>query len=330
MSKKTKHRKRLGRHEVVGAGELLERYRAIRDFLWHEWGRIGLDLKRARNPDGIRTNLTRVPGVQWYPAFRDCPAVCLLEQGTAKVDWREVRLTRKEHERAKATVNRLQSEYQSAWREFQRIATAVNSVASESERNAAAGELHLRELEDSCKRGEVSLKETQKEEEAIRTRLNSQEAWYARNEVVRFVRKPRYHKTPVNFAKVMAGLPDYSWLRSLRKCNSIRVPPTVPPSRYLLWDLLETIVQGMKRLDKKKIEMKLQKELLQSTDIFLKNYVAPNWLYMKQALAYWRGKRFRRDALSYKIMGRFLDNVEKPNKTLIEAEIAKREQLVIS
>jgi hypothetical protein len=48
---------------------------------------------------------------------------------------------------------------------------------------------------------------------------------------------------------------------------------------------------------------------------------------MKRTFAEYRGKRFKRSELPYKIMGAYLARTESP-KSLAEVEFAKREQLV--
>jgi hypothetical protein len=61
------------------------------------------------------------------------------------------------------------------------------------------------------------LRDAHKNRKSLEALLASQEAWFARNEVVAFVRdrKQRYSKKADNFAKAMAGLPFYDWLYSV-------------------------------------------------------------------------------------------------------------------
>ena len=97
---------------------------------------------------------------------------------------------------------------------------------------------------------------------------------------------------------------------------------------YLLFEILKMVVKKVKPANLRKIEMKLRDELLrEETNASVMGYVGRNWAYMKQAFAECRGKGFNRAELPYRIMGKFLDNVERP-KTLPEIELAKREQLV--
>jgi len=97
---------------------------------------------------------------------------------------------------------------------------------------------------------------------------------------------------------------------------------------YQLFLILKLVVQSVEPLKLSKVELKLQIKLMDAeTDPLLKGWVAPNWWYMKQALADHRGKRFKRSELPYKIMGAYLARTESP-KSPAEVELAKREQLV--
>src|SRR3989442_15984648 len=102
MLKKTKNSKKLGRHQIISPEELFDRYKALKRFLEDNWGRIGLDLPRVRQPEDVRMALKLVPGVEWCRPFREQPAVCLLEYGTTKVGRRALSLTRQQHKDAVA------------------------------------------------------------------------------------------------------------------------------------------------------------------------------------------------------------------------------------
>jgi hypothetical protein len=88
------------------------------------------------------------------------------------------------------------------------------------------------------------------------------------------------------------------------------------------------IVRKTKPLNLSEVEMKLREKLLrEDTDPVLRSHIASRWAYIKQAFAECRGKRFKRAGLPYKMMGRFLENSERPH-TIAEAELAERDQLV--
>jgi hypothetical protein len=192
----------------------------------------------------------------------------------------------------------------------------------------AAEKFKLRELTASASRLEAEFRQAQKRRQELKEKLLSQSAWYGRNEIVKFARSRRHVATPVTFAKAMAGLPEYGWIHSFRKCKQIKEEPGAHIEYpYQLLQLLRELSRKMKPLDLGKLEKKLQNKLLdQDANWLLREYVSPRWAYMKQAFAECRGKRFDRSELPYKIIGNFLENVERP-KSIPEVELAKREQL---
>ncbi len=256
-----KAKRKLGRSEAIPAEELLDRCRTLKWFLEDNWGRIGLELRRIRQPDDVIAVLRLVPGVEGRRPFCDQPAVCLLNEGTSKVEWRALRLTRKQHKNAIETADRLWSEYHSARQKAEAAATAFKAVISEF--GAVIGlsqflvvviliakQLRIEELASNLNQLEPSFRLTQKDKQMLKERLLRQEAWYARNEVVSFVKERRYEKTPMNFAKALAGLPECGWLRSHRRCSEIQDESLVPTTfNYQLFEILRMTVKKMKRID---------------------------------------------------------------------------------
>jgi hypothetical protein len=341
MSKKARIAKKPGKDEAIGAEELLERYTPLKQFFEHNWGRIGLQLQRLHNPDDIRATLKLVPGVEWCIPFREeAPLGCLLKDGAAEVGWRDVALTRQQLKDAEAIEHNLSLEYHPTRQNAEEAATALKVLISQLKTAIqffpffavifiAAEKLGLRELAASSSRLEAEFRQAQKGRQNLKEKLLSQSAWYARNEIVRFAKSRRYVATPITFAKAMAGLPEYGWIHSFRKCGQIKEKPGAHIEyAYQLFQLLMELSRKMKPLYLAKLEMKLRNKLLdKDANWLLRSYVSPHWAYMKQAFAECRGKGFERSELPYKIMGRFLAHLERP-KAAIEVELAKREQLV--
>jgi hypothetical protein len=342
MPKKGKNSKKLGRPEIIGAEELLQRYKALKQFLESNWGRIGLELQRVRQPEDVRAILKLVPGVEWYSPFRDDAARCLLADGTTKVGWRELGLTRQQQEEAVATERRLFSEYHSVRQKAEEATTALKALISQFGTGISlfpfflvialvAKELGVEELTNNSNRLEASLRQAQEERRALHERLSSQEAWYGRNEIVKFARSRRYSGTATNFAKAMAGLPDYGWLQSLRRCSrikEIKENSLGTAINYQLFELLDAIINKMRPLKVGKVETKLRAELLQEGATWiLKAHFGPSWWYIEQAFTACIGKRISRKELPYRLMAAIQDNLER-GKTIPEIELAKRRQLV--
>jgi hypothetical protein len=335
--------KKRGRHEVLDAENILDRFKELKQFLEDNWGRVGNPLKKARKPGDIRSALKRVPNVEWCIPFRDHSAACLLGPGRTEVNWRRVRRTRRRYEEAGKTVDRLWPEYQDVHRKADEAELAMKAYTSQfpgskhSKRRLAAikhleKELGLHELMEKRKNIQASMGTAQKTKDKLKKLLSRQEASFGRSELLEFVKNNRFEKSLLNFAQAMAGLPDYGWLHSIRKCSAaLRDQPELLQSKrtnHQLFELIETIVKKAKTMNLVKIQTKLKTELLkQDTDIFLKGHVCPNWAYVEQSFAECRGKRYRRTDMTFKIMERILHNIERP-KTITEVELAKRKQLV--
>jgi len=335
--KSKKPTRKRGRPGTINPDELSTRYQSLKWFLEYNWGRIGLKLQRVRTPEDVRVALRLVPGVEWYTAFRDHKAVCLLADGDVVVEKRELDLTRRQHKSARDIKERLWSEYHSAFQKAEAATTALRATISQFEALLSfypfaivifltAKFLDVEKLTYESNRLKHALDLAQQKEQLLKKKLDCKSAWFARNEVVRFRKSRRFEKSATNFASAMAGLPEYGWLHSFRKCSMIQDNfPTA--TSYLLFEILRKLVKRAKRLDVLKIEMRLRDQLLQETDIFVKGLAGPNWAYMRQAFTECRGKGFSRTELPYEIFGRFLYHLERP-KTLPETELAKREQLV--
>jgi len=341
MSKNRKTSKKLGRDEEIDPEELMRRYAAMKRFLEDNWGRLGLELPRARKPEKVKSVLNRVRDAKWCPAFRDFPTGCLLGDGSAKVSWREVRQTREKHKAARDIEGILSLESYNANQAAQNARTAFDAAIAEYKEgpNAKQSQRRLKEIAEQLRVEELRkqaqglsarFQSAHETREALETLLASQEGWFARNEVVSFVRDRdrRYSKTPANFAKAMAGLPFYDWLYSLRKCLKMPKVATVPKTYWFqVFEMLQQITKRTRSANLKKIELKLKNELLKpDTDSLLKSHVSPHWFYMKLAFADCRGKKIRPSDIPYKVMEKFLDHFEGPS--VAEAELAKHNQLL--
>lgn len=329
-----------GPKEAVGQEQLLERYKVLYRFLHTTWGRIGLLLKRARHPEHVRKALLVVRGIEYQPAFRDMPSGCLIREGNIKATQRQLQDTRRELEEAVQTEKHLWSE----WHRTRSISDdaaktlkgAVNDFQAALEflpffivLAVVARAIAVEESSGEWTRIDAALKSAIKNKESLADKYDRQEAWRAQTEVMLFARNRRYQKSAPNFAKVMAGIPEYSWLYAVRKCTQLDDGSMVPESLdFRLFELVKGTVKAAKRLDLNRIEKSVRKKLLKEDfDPMVRAHISPNWAYMSQAFAQCRGKGFRRSDLPFEIMARFHDNVERP-KSSVEAELARRSQLL--
>ncbi len=216
MTLKARKAVKRGRHEVIKRDQLLDRYKALKQFFENEWGRIGLDLKRVRQADDVRNILKSVPGIEWCRPFRDQPAKCLIADGSTEVEPDELRQTRKEHHGAEATLSKLWAESHSTHQELENSRTAFKTFFPDLQLMSCtfplflvahflARELHLEKLAIKAAQIDKAVPLAQKRAEQLREQLLFQEAWYARNQTFKFARNKRYEQTAINFARATAG-----------------------------------------------------------------------------------------------------------------------------
>ena len=341
MARKPSNPKKRGPREAINPRELLDRYVAHKQFFDYEWGRIGLDLKRVRGPEGIRRVLMRVPNIQWRPPFRDWRANCLIAERNKKVTPKDLRQTRRQLKQVENNEHQLWSEQHASYEEALTACKALKSFIDYFEGAitlfplfciavALAKELDVCELTTRYSQADESIKAALKRKGDLKDLLAHQGAWFARNELFKFTRNRHEEKSALNFARATAGLPEYSWIRSLRKCHALhelhKESLNSINHTLQLFELLRRIVQSMRSVDIRRTEVRLRKELLKSHPM-LQATISPNWAYMTQAFAQCRGKGFKRADLPYKIMGKYLDNLDR-TKTPAEAELAKKNQLL--
>ena len=340
MARKASNSKKRGPHEAIKPRDLLDRYVAHKQFFENEWGRIGLDLQRVRGPEGVRKVLMSVPNIEWRSPFRDHRAACLIAEQSERVEPNELRQTRRQHKEAENAESRLWSEHHVSYQEARTACAALKSFTDYFESAitlfpffciavGVAEELRVGDLTDKYAQADKAVKAAQKRKGELKERLTRQEAWYARNQLVKFARNKRQEKSALNYARASAGLPEYSWLHSFRKCRALHNESLNATSFNLqLFEILRRIVQSMRSVNVRRTELRFQRELLKDgCDPMLRAFVSPNWAYMRQAFAQCRGKSIKRTDLPYKIMGRFFSNVER-SKTPAEVEVAKKNQLL--
>ena len=335
QSKQTKTE--IGRPEFITTEDLSRRYREWKYFLESQWGRIGFELRRVRKPDKVLDILKLVPRIEQWAPFRDQPSVCFLENGEVEIEKSELDLLSRRYEDADDTERALWSEYLETYQKAEAATTALKSAISQFGDGLTfirffwvicltARELRVEKLTSETNRIKAALGIARETKQLLQEQLIPRRAWFARSQVVKFRKSTRFEKSAGNFAKAMAGLPEYGWLHSFRKCSKIK-DVSEPATSLRLFEILERLVKQAKTINLGKLEMRFRDQLLNDeTDLFVRGYVGPNWSYMRLAFAECRKKGYKRAELPYRIMGRFLDHLERP-KSIAEVELAKLEQL---
>jgi hypothetical protein len=333
--------KKRGPRAAIKPKDLLDRYVAHKQFFEYEWGRIGLDLRRVKGPEGIRAILLRVPNVQWRAPFRDYRAGCLILEKSKKVTRTDLRQTRRKLKQVETNELELLSEHQQSYQEALAACKGLKSFIDSYDGAitllpffciafALAEELQVPQLTAKYAQTQEAAQAAMKRKAELQDLKACQEAWFARMELFKFTRNKHEEKSALNFARATAGLPEYSWIRSFRKCHALHKlhKDSLNSSNHTfqLFELLRRIVQSMRSVDIRKTEARFRKELLKS-DPMLQATISPNWAYMRQSFAQCRDKGFKRADLPFKIMGKYLDNLDR-NKTPAETELAKKNQLL--
>lgn len=329
--------KKTGRPRDIEIKDLPERYRKVKSFLEHNWGLFSLDLKRVQEPEEVRTIFRQVQGVEWMPSFRE-HAVCLIADALPAPDSKELRMTRKKLKDARVHENRCWSDYNDT---HPSATEAINAL-----RQSIAGfngvleffpffavlsilavQLRVAELNQRSTSQEKAAREAQQDKVRLEEDLRAYEADFARKEIVRFVNEnDRADRTLVNFARVIAGLPEWRWLHSIRECKKLGLGPSTPEYAYQLFLRLKVIVRGMKLPKVESIEKRLREELLNpDCDPMLRGYADMHWPDLYDAI--YSCRNVTRGELPDRIMGRFVVNVQKP-KYPLDIQLRKLQRLV--
>ena len=153
---------------------------------------------------------------------------------------------------------------------------------------ALAEELDVCELTARYAQADESVKAALKRKGDLKDLLVHQEAWFARNELFKFTRNRHEEKSALNFARATAGLPEYSWIRSFRKCHALhelhKESFNSINHTLQLFEILRRIVQSMRSVDIRRTEVRLRKELLNSHPM-LQATISPNWVWVPEILS---------------------------------------------
>ena len=186
--------------------------------------------------------------------------------------------------------------------------------------------MQVHELHERFREVEKALNKAQEETKTLKEALAAQEAWCARQELVKFAKNRRHEKSLLNFTRIIAGLPEWGWFHSRRECEKI-VDKSIPAPPYQIFQLLVKITRSMKPLKLRNVEKKLRAELIHNTSYAaLESYIVPNWDFLEESIRFCEGKDFKRSEIPYKIMGRFLYHLDRP-KSNAETELAKLNRL---
>jgi hypothetical protein len=205
-----KREPKLGRPEELQIEDLPKRLRDMKSFLENFWGRVGLGLRRARQLEDVKSALSLVQGIEWMTPFKG-HAICLIYPKATEVPPEELHATRRKHKAAEKFEQGCWAAYHDASPKAQQAATVFQQAISQFDGvldrfefffvlSRVADTLKVKELTTEMPKLWDAVLKAQQQKNTLKAVLNAQEAWFARNEVVKFAGNRRYSKSLLNFA----------------------------------------------------------------------------------------------------------------------------------
>jgi hypothetical protein len=234
-----------GRSEQPPRPVLESRYRALRLFFAGEWYRLGYALSHAQSHEDIIRVLTPVLEGHGSPILRKHMGR-LLKSSEAKPTAKSIRALRLEFDQCHGEEHALHIEYQGKWRALNEAQAA--QASAEADLKAAASEIAPVIGAKKMKQKVDELLETRlnalKRRNEVQQHLQREEAVFARREILKFIKdkNKRHSKTPENFSKAMAALPENGWFRSFSKCQEIRYDGGRAPITLIVLGVLRKIL----------------------------------------------------------------------------------------
>jgi len=213
----------------------------------------------------------------------------LLKSSDAKPTAESIRLLRVKFDECYQTERALYSEYLNKWRALNEAQAALASAEAELKASASkvapliGAEKLKREVDDLMSEHVNSLKRRGE----VQEQLQREEAVFARREILKFIndKDKRHAKTPENFSKAMAGLPENGWFSSFRKCNRIRYRIKSAPISLAVLDVLKQLC--------KRVKEKTEEESVRIIRAAIRNlpethnareYLMNDWYFLEEAI----------------------------------------------
>jgi hypothetical protein len=229
--------KKRGRPFSLDQQSLLNRRESLRFWLDGSWGKIGWKLQTAKALSDLRKAFRPLDTSNHHPinifaqkTRRTANAASLrLRTKEASGLHEEVRATALDAQKREDAVNRVRSAFQQAKakrdkKKFGKILDERLSVHKEAQANYEA---------------------LLRKERALEQQMSEERAFFAQNELLRFLKSGRYAFTTAKLANAMAGLPDIGWRQSAKCCASSK-PREQAGSIYWLVEFLSGAISESK------------------------------------------------------------------------------------
>jgi hypothetical protein len=326
-----------GRPKQIDDGILFNHRDSLIQTMSDAWGDIGWELKSVNAPDELREALGPLGGI-FYENQRQVLSP-LLQATPVQASAAEIRATRKAIRNAgrrsyeifgtvglqvnfKPTLN-------SATERLRESEYAITRVSNEN-----LGIIiyeYLSRLSD-YRTMKDEWNKIEEQRKALEARLSNEEAFYAKDELFRFIKYGKYAHNPRNLANAMAGLPDIGCWQSFQRCEKEQShlwptrPEEIPPLSYRVF---ETIADSW---DDRDLEPNLTfvnllgnrvRTIPENND--LRQHLTKYWRYLRQAVEQTDLKQTGSDAVPYRVFGKFMRNIAQPRSDE-ENVLAAKEQ----
>lgn len=334
---------RLGRPSELTAGEWRRRYKRIRRFLQIECGKIEYELKRVKNPQEVQALFRTLPNRGPREESVETIVQLLTTTAPSHFDPRDARFLRQAMKRANRRVEEAWLEYHKQGTLVEKWRPAIESANFEFGAVAQlwpffyllslyAQQLGFVDALEARSRAAAELKSAQGSQSEIANLLLAAEAARAQGELLRFVANTRYETSRENFAAVMAGLPELSWITSLRryrKCHPDNTPvQTNCEVLQFCQRVLQNFENGTELLDATRLETVIREKILELEPHGLSYHLRWNWGDLRRSIAQLDGMKITRAQLPYILTSKFEDNIARP-KSLSEVALADRDRMEV-
>ena len=199
-----------GRPELISESDLRAAYADLISVLSQHWAAVGWELRTVTTVSQIRESLRNIKGITCSRLEVFMRAEMTSATGTQIAQTRSELLSLSE-EIHKAYQTRSKHAEIADWAK-RAVKGAQNPYQMEELRPKA--EVRRRMLNET---NELIASLTE-EIDAHRHRIEQQEAYFAQNQLLKFILSNRRALTPRSFAAAMAGLPFISWRQSSERC----------------------------------------------------------------------------------------------------------------
>ncbi|OGV74397.1 MAG: hypothetical protein A3B82_00050 [Methylophilales bacterium RIFCSPHIGHO2_02_FULL_57_10] len=300
-----------GRPRLISEAELIGRRDSLVGLVEPAWGEIGWELKRARTLSDLVRTLTPLASQRHV-----YPTSLFLKEPALTCTPLELRRTRRALGKASEKSRRAEEVYE---QQLRLVAEAKGALVEAGE-NAAIKEIVKGELESrqaELNRLLLNLEKAKSERETLEKKLQEQEAFFAQNELLKFLKDRRYAFTPRNLANAIAGLPHIGWRQSFRSCARVPCPVAVSIHYEVFKAVVYTLRFGTPSTSKAALRL-FRNEVpnLPRKHARVRAYLSQNWLHMKEAIEECWKSRSHPGAFPYRLAALFAKSQARPRTAL--------------